>query len=123
MEDRVSATKPDVLKSILFVDPSVVSFLNLQCEDDEEFEDLRISLESDTKTWIFFPVSDNQSFDAPSSHWSTLLCHRPTASLLHYDSLGGRNLGAAQRLADKIARLLSWYVCNHKVPVNVHQLI
>lgn len=111
IEDKISAaTSSEVLKSILLVDPSVVSFLQLQCGDDEEFEDLRISLESDSKTWILFPVSDNQGFDSSSSHWSTLLCHRPTSSLLHYDSLGGRNLDSAQRLASKISRLLSWYV-------------
>ena len=109
IEDKIlSSTNQDFLKTILLVDPSVVSFLQLQCEEDEEFEDVRISLESDSKTWILFPVSDNQTFDAPSSHWSALLCHRPTASLLHYDSLGGRNLTSAQRLAEKIKQLLSW---------------
>lgn len=111
IEDHISSSNQEMLKSILLVDPSVVSFLRTQCEEDEEFEDLRISLESDTKAWILLPVSDSQSFDTPSSHWSTLLCHRPTMSLLHYDSLGGRNLGSAQQLAGQVAKLLSWYVC------------
>lgn len=96
-------------ENVLLLDPSLVSFLRLQCEEDDEFEDLRMSLELDNKLWVFIPINDNQSFESSSSHWSSLLCHVDSHQMLYYDSVENNpNLASANNFIEKFARLMKW---------------
>ena len=96
-------------ESVLLLDPSLVSFLRIQCEEDDEFEDLRISLELDKKVWVFIPINDNQSFETSSSHWSSLLCHIDSRHFLYYDSIENNpNLPSASNFIEKFAKLMKW---------------
>ena len=90
----------------LFMDPSVVSFMRLQCEDREEWAELAAGTNMAAREWLFVPVNDNESFDSISSHWSLLVCHARTGRCLHFDSHGTYNHNAAAATADKLHELL-----------------
>lgn len=47
----------------LYFDPAVVSFLNLQVQDEEEYEELAHGLNIEAKVWLFVPINDNSSFE------------------------------------------------------------
>jgi Ulp1 family protease len=105
IEDSLS----DILKlKIILMDPSVCSFLRLQCIEEDEFEDMRISLNISSKEWILLPINDNESFESSSSHWSTLVCHIDSKSLWHYDSFHGQNIKSAKNISYKLSQLLHW---------------
>ena len=42
---------PSILSNIVFLDPSVTSFIRLQCQEEEEFSDLRNGLDLLSKQW------------------------------------------------------------------------
>lgn len=90
----------------LFVDPSIVSFLRLQCEECEEWDELANALVLSSRKWLFVPVNDNEAFDGISSHWSLLLLYVPNGKILHFDSFGCYNHNAAIRTAEKLFFLL-----------------
>ncbi len=79
----------------LLLDPAVVSFLRLQCENDEDFADFKTGNALDSKTWVFIPVNDNQFFGGVSSHWSLMVWHIPSRRFWHMDSCRDSNLSAA----------------------------
>lgn len=93
-------------ESILLLDPSVVSFLRLQCDDDEEYAELAVGTDILQKTWVFIPINDCDSFSHASTHWSLLLLHVSTGKLYHFDSSGTHNLRAAESTSIKIYKLL-----------------
>ena len=90
----------------LFMDPSIVSFLRLQCEECEDWEELANALVLPTRKWLLVPVNDNEAFDGVSSHWSLLLMYVPNGKLLHFDSNGCYNHNAAVATAEKLFFLL-----------------
>ena len=90
----------------LFMDPSVVSFMRLQCEEREEWEELAVGTRVAEREWLFVPVNDNESFQGTSSHWSLLLCHVRTGACAHFDSHGLYNRPAADATAQKLHELL-----------------
>ena len=95
--------------NVVLLDPCLVSFIRLQCEDEDEFEDLRLSLNLEQKTWLFIPINDNQSFGDNSNHWSSLLCNLETRDFWYYDSLNTNpNLQSAKNFLPKLLRLLQW---------------
>jgi Ulp1 family protease len=91
---------------VLLLDPAVVSFLQLQVDDDDEYQQLAGGLAVNSFEWLFLPVNDRVRFDAESTHWSLLVCHVPTGSLFHCDSHGNYNSPAVHLLAPKLQRLL-----------------
>ena len=93
-------------KSMLLMDPSVVSFLIIQCTSDEDYDELSISIDSSSLEWLFAPVNNADSFDTPSSHWSLLLLHISSGKLYHFDSCGSSNHDAAILTAEKLYFLL-----------------
>lgn len=89
-------------ENCLFVDPSVVSFIRLQLDDDEEFQDLSRGQNFSEKNWIFLPISDSESFDASGTHWSLLIWQYSTGKFFHADSSGTYNQSSAHSLARKL---------------------
>lgn len=96
----------DIPKHFLLMDPAVVSFMRLQCNEDAEFTELANGIELKDRIWLFVPVNDCSSFQEQSNHWSFLLFHTPTGKAFHFDSLGGYNYNAALLTAARILRLL-----------------
>eukprot|EP01031_Cornospumella_fuschlensis_P028292 gene28293-34160_t len=96
----------DKSSSVKLVDPAVVSFLRLQVEEEDEFEDLARGLQLDRHEWLYCPINDNTDFSASSTHWSGLLVHIPTGQALHLDSHAQFNFASAQALKPKLALLL-----------------
>jgi hypothetical protein len=87
---------------ILTLDPAVVSFLRLQA-DEEDDDELTISLGINNAVWLFAPVNDNDSFNASSNHWSLLLYHIRSGNSFHFDSSSGYNREASIKVAARIA--------------------
>lgn len=90
--------------NILLLDPSVASFLRFQCTDDEDFLDLCHGLSMDSREWVFIPITDNQSIETSSTHWSIILCHCRSKKLWHYDSLR-KNDQVASGFSHKLSKL------------------
>lgn len=101
---------------IVCLDPSVVSFLLLQA-DEEDAEELVISLGINSAIWLVVPVNDNDSFTASSNHWSLLLYHIHSGHSFHFDSLNDYNKKASIKVATKMETVLSGgtFTVNHKV--------
>ncbi len=59
--------------SVLLMDPTVISFLRLQCDTEEERKELAEGLALRERSTLLVPVSNMESFSGGSSHWS-LLC-------------------------------------------------
>ena len=92
--------------SIILMDPSVVSFLRIQCEDNEEFAELAEGIELHSKTWLLIPINDSDSFESSSTHWSLLLVHIPSCRIFHYDSSEFYNRSAAEGTSKQVYKLL-----------------
>eukprot|EP00978_Attheya_sp_CCMP212_P028511 scaffold98579_cov54-Attheya_sp.AAC.3 len=99
---------------LLFMDPSVISFMMHQC-DDEDLADLNQGLHLETKKRIFVPINDNyivsaDTFRRPGggSHWSLLVIlvvqssgnQEQSLMCYHFDSGHGSNFRAASAVAD-----------------------
>mmetsp|Transcript_5689 Transcript_5689/g.11937 ORF Transcript_5689/g.11937 Transcript_5689/m.11937 type:complete len:227 (+) Transcript_5689:61-741(+) len=90
----------------LFLDPSVVSFLMHQCDDDEEFDEVLSAQRLDDRKRIFVPVNDNNAASlgcGSGSHWSLLVVMIDKNMSLHFDSAGGSNEIAAKAVAKKLS--------------------
>jgi glutaredoxin len=91
----------------LFVDPSVVACLVIQCDEDDEIQELGEGLNLVCKELIFIPVNDSTNFDTSSSHWSLMVYRKSDNSFSHYDSVASSNLVSANKTANKFRKLLS----------------
>jgi Ulp1 family protease len=103
--------------SILFLDPAVVSFLRIQCVDDDEYAELAVGTDILQKTWVFIPLNDSDSFSHTSSHWSLLLLHVSSGKLYHFDSSGRHNQRAAESTCAKIYKLLGRVREHPNIPI------
>lgn len=95
-------------QEILLMDPSVVSFLRIQCDDEDEYTELALGQQASLRTWIFMPVNNSESFENVSTHWSLLLLHTVSARLFHFDSCGKSNKSAALSTSVKLFKLMGW---------------
>jgi Ulp1 family protease len=91
---------------VQMINASVMSFMMLQITEQEEFDELRVSLELDKFNWLIVPVNDNQSFSERSTHWSVLICNIKSGRMLHFDSSGNSNLMPSRRTGQRVAELL-----------------
>ena len=75
-------------KYVKILDPSVVSFLKLQCTDDDEFEELAIGLNITSEQVIFIPINNCNSLsnNATGTHWSLLVLLITQMIGIHLDS-------------------------------------
>lgn len=95
-------------KDILFVSPEVVQCIKLVSK--EEMSIFLDPLNGAEKSFIFFPLNDNDEDRAGGSHWSLLVFSRPEQTFYHFDSLNNtsikpyftflRNLSYALRCPD-----------------------
>ncbi|RLN63623.1 hypothetical protein BBJ29_002877 [Phytophthora kernoviae] len=92
------------LSDVLLMDPSVVSCLLHQCEEEDEYADLAGGLALKDKQLCLIPVSDNEALGGQSSHWSLLLFQ--DGHFRHFDSSGGHNKHSARRIAQAFEVLL-----------------
>lgn len=93
--------------AILLMDPSVVSFLILQCDDDDEYDSLAKGINLDSREWLLVPINDNESFLSQSTHWSLLVLHIASSTYIHYDSNFQCNYASSVRTSRKIHKLLA----------------
>lgn len=94
------------MNQILLMDASVVSFLRIQCEGDEEYKELYESLSLELKEWIFIPLNNARSFDEECHHWSLILLRSQTCTLYHFDSFGTSNYASAESMKVKLSKLM-----------------
>lgn len=107
--DSIDGSSRIISKRILLMDPCVVSFLRLQCEDEDELQELREGLAIGERDVIFVPINDCDSFESSSTHWSLLIITDATSlrpSIFHADSCGRYNKKAAMATRDSLAQLL-----------------
>ncbi|KAI9921615.1 hypothetical protein PsorP6_002181 [Peronosclerospora sorghi] len=85
------------------MDPAVVSCLLHQCEDEDEYRELAKGLDLARQHLYIIPVTDNETLDGNSSHWSLLLycdgtprleCNLAALNRLDLEKCG---VGSAQR--------------------------
>ncbi len=106
LDEQFGTSSPNVADHALLVDPSVVSFLRIQAEDEEDFEGLSNGIQVKSFKWLLLPVNNSMDFGTASTHWSLLICYTPTFCLFHCDSCGSLNLPSAKHLIPKLRRLL-----------------
>lgn len=90
---------------IRFLDPSVISFVNLQA-DEEELDEFSSSWDLPSAQWLLAVVNDNSSFSSSSTHWSLLLCHLCSGFVMHIDSSSNYNSGAAAATSARLQRII-----------------
>jgi hypothetical protein len=92
----------------IFLDPSVVSFLMHQCDDNDDLVDISRGYDNWTCSRLFVPINDNLSSEnwttpGAGTHWSLLVIVPAQSPLyLHMDSVpGSKNALTAQAVAEK----------------------
>ena len=81
--------------SLLFLDPTVISYFNLQLDSSTEKIQFIRDLNLPSKSYVFIPLSDRLTLQSPSTHWSLLIFHVPSFTFLHFDSIQSKNIDAA----------------------------
>jgi sentrin-specific protease 8 len=123
---RLQQTHDPTAKSVLFLDPAVVSFLMHQVQDEDEMREFTAGYHHFELTKrIFVPINDNMGsrhWQTPGlgSHWSLLLMllfpvpsspSSPSSAavkvtttplFLHFDSVTGSNQKSAHAVATKL---------------------
>jgi sentrin-specific protease 8 len=95
---------------ITFMDPSVVTFLMHQC-DEEDLQDFSGSLDKECEMYVI-SVNDGHASSTAwrrpggGSHWSLLVILQDSAVYLHFDSVKGGNAVAAQAVATVFSNVL-----------------
>lgn len=129
---RLQQTHDPTAKSILFLDPAVVSFLMHQVQDEDEMREFTAGYHNFESTkLIFVPINDNmgsQNWQTPGlgSHWSLLLVlllpvlpshasveETKTPLFFHFDSVTGSNQKAADAVATKMYQALEMTHIEH----------
>ena len=82
-------------ETILLFDPSVTAFLRLQCEDPEDYKQLAEGIKLTQRKWLIIPITDQQSFEIASTHWSLLVINVIGGQMLHFDTAGSYNTSSA----------------------------
>ena len=95
---------------VLFLDPSVMSYIKLQHLDEDDIQDLRRGLRLHERTFILVPCNDNTSFSVSSSHWSLILICIKTKEAFHFDSSSHKNFPVAMHTYERLKLLFEWYV-------------
>lgn len=92
-------------KDILFISPEVTQCLKIISE--EEINIFLEPLDAVNKSFIFFPINDNQRDQAGGSHWSLLVFSRPEKSFYHFDSMNSSNERQCEQFIRKIKGYLN----------------
>ena len=103
-----STFNDSIHEKVLLLDPSIISFFMLQCNDNDDFEDLEKNIHTRKRDLIFLPITNRNSINDTSSHWSLLIFLRQESGykFLHYDSHGAYNYLASIKVAKKLLKLI-----------------
>jgi Ulp1 family protease len=93
---------------VLFMDPSVMSYIKLQHIDEDDISGLRKGLRLHERDYLLVPCNDNASFQSASTHWSLLLIKTATGEAHHFDSSNQTNTTAARKTYHRIKILFDW---------------
>jgi hypothetical protein len=99
-------------KTILLMDPSVVSFLRIQCTDAEDYIDLARGIDLPSRKLILMPCNDSVDFESSSTHWSLVAYELDTGLAIHLDSHHDFNLNSARDLIGHLGNLVGWVLMN-----------
>lgn len=91
-------------KDILFISPEVTQCLKIISQD--EINIFLEPLHAVNKSFIFFPINDNERDQAGGSHWSLLVFSRPEKLFYHFDSISSSN----ERHCEKFIRRIKSYL-------------
>lgn len=91
-------------QQMLFISPEVTQCLKIVSKD--EINIFLEPLNATKKSFIFFPLNDNQQDRAGGSHWSLLVFSRPERAFYHFDSLASINEYQCQNFVSKIKDFL-----------------
>jgi len=106
-DDASSSSSSNMKKRILlFLNPMIVSFIRLQLDTQEEFEEFAASHNLYDHDWLLLPLNDSLSFEQPSTHWSLLLYHIPTGESLHFDPSAKYNSKSASHFVQTLHEFL-----------------
>lgn len=101
--------------SLLFMDPTVISYFNLQLDTSEQILFIK-DLDLLMKSYVFIPISDRISLTSPSTHWSLLVLHVPSLSFLHFDSIANKNKEAANITMKNLCSAFEYSNIPYEVP-------
>lgn len=87
-------------KDMLFISPEVTQCLKIV--SDEEINIFLEPLDAVNKSFIFFPINNNQRDQVGGSHWSLLVFSRPEKSFYHFDSMNPSNENQCEIFIRKI---------------------
>jgi Ulp1 family protease len=87
------------------MDPVIVSFLLIQVSEKQELDELRKELNIENRSWLIVPITNSDSFQNRSTHWSLLLVNVSKQRFFHFDSCGNINKQASLAIAAKIVDL------------------
>ena len=100
--------EPKISENVLFMDPAVVSFLRIQCEDEDDYNSLARGSKLDHRRLIILPCSDSLDFETPSTHWSVVIYGVDADIAVHIDSHHGHNSSSAIDLLESVAKLMRY---------------
>jgi len=92
-------------KDMLFISPEVTQCLKIVSE--EEINIFLEPLDAANKSFIFFPINDNQKDQAGGSHWSLLVFSRPEKAFYHFDSMNSSNQRQCENFIKRIKGFLN----------------
>lgn len=104
---RLSLSPP--VNPLLFLDPSIVSYIRCQRLDTDDVSDLQKGLKLSSRSHIFLPCNDRSSFTSSSTHWSLLVIDLITLQVFTLDSSAPSNFQTMKVIATIICcDLLKW---------------
>lgn len=99
--------------NMLFVSPEVTQCLKIVSED--QINIFLEPLDAANKSFIFFPINNNEYDQAGGSHWSLLVFSRPDKSFFHFDSMPPSN----ERQCQSFIRRIKPYLNVGTAPTNL----
>ena len=93
----------------LFLDPSVVSQIRLQFLDDDDIKDLHKGIQFNSKSYLFIPCNNQNSFLSHSIHWSLLVIDMISHQIYSLDSSFPFNSSNVSVLVEILClKVLAW---------------
>lgn len=92
-------------KDWAMLDPAVISFFMLQCDEEDEFQAF-VSQFTDKKM-VFIPINNTTSSESYGTHWSLLVWDVSSQTFHHFDSSQPLNRNAATQTARRLCPRLA----------------
>lgn len=113
LNDHIISFYFEYLDMVVFKNNQNILFMSAevtQCLKVVSYDEISIFLEpldAVNKSFIFFPINDNQSDKIGGSHWSLLVFSKPENKFYHFDSMDSNNQRQCENLIIKIKRFLN----------------